>query len=241
MSLALIDILCTIPIGIYLIYLELAGVHFQPYIFWSSVHFDFGHVLLVPSITWRSVLSILIAVKLDRWVLVSCAFVFFALFGFAQEATKNYQRVFWFVARRLGLRKKEARARGKVLRLPGMSPSFSLSYLCAYMFAVLLRLKNLKLKSDKEDSIPVYAAPVNPTIPSVLCKGIRKSILDADSRSTICFLDDDKVELGPYRKSYSESRAMYGSSSDGCPLSPTSTPRTPITPTHPHCTPDAEP
>lgn len=69
----------------------------------------------------------------------------------------------------------------------------------AYVRGSPLGSKTLfNLKSDKEDSLPVYAAPVNPTIP-VLRKDIRKSILDADSRSTICFPDDDDVELSPHR------------------------------------------
>ncbi|KAE9396423.1 pheromone receptor [Gymnopus androsaceus JB14] len=104
MSLALIDIMCTVPIGIYLIYLELDGVGLQPWISWANTHFDFSHVVLVPSVIWRSDPSLVIGVQLNRWVPVACAFIFFALFGFAEEAQKNYRRAFWFFARRLGFR-----------------------------------------------------------------------------------------------------------------------------------------
>ncbi|KAJ3973665.1 pheromone receptor [Lentinula raphanica] len=102
MLLALIDIMCTIPLGIYVIYLELHGVPLQPWISWDDTHFDFGRVVLVPAVVWRSSSSSIATVQINRWLPVACAFVFFALFGFAEEAMKNYRRSFWYVAKLFG-------------------------------------------------------------------------------------------------------------------------------------------
>ncbi|KAJ3759519.1 pheromone receptor [Lentinula raphanica] len=102
MLLALIDIMCTIPLGIYIIYIELKGVDLAPWVSWDDTHFDFGRVVLVPAVVWRSDPTDATAVQINRWVPIFCAFIFFALFGFAEEAIKNYRLAFWFVAHRIG-------------------------------------------------------------------------------------------------------------------------------------------
>ncbi|KAJ3730847.1 pheromone receptor [Lentinula raphanica] len=104
MLLALIDIMCTIPIGTYTIYISLKSVPLNPWISWDDTHFDFGRVQLVPAVIWRSNPATYTSLQITRWLPVVCAFIFFALFGFAEEAMKNYRRAFWFVARRLGFR-----------------------------------------------------------------------------------------------------------------------------------------
>ncbi|KAJ3719605.1 pheromone receptor [Lentinula guzmanii] len=102
MALALIDIMCTIPIGIYIIYVDLKGVPLAPWISWDDTHFDFGRVVLIPAVIWKSDPSSVDALQINRWLPVICAFIFFALFGFAEEARKHYRRVFWFFANRFG-------------------------------------------------------------------------------------------------------------------------------------------
>ncbi|KAJ4486637.1 pheromone receptor [Lentinula edodes] len=102
MLLALIDIMCTIPLGIYIIYIELKGVPLQPWISWNDTHFDFGRVVLVPAVIWRASPSSIASVQINRWLPVACAFIFFILFGFAEEAMKNYRRAFWFIVKPFG-------------------------------------------------------------------------------------------------------------------------------------------
>ncbi|KIK58755.1 hypothetical protein GYMLUDRAFT_170577 [Collybiopsis luxurians FD-317 M1] len=104
MLLALMDILCTIPLGIYMVYIDLKSVPLAPWISWADTHFDFGRVELVPAVIWRSSPDSAIAIEINRWTPVFCAFIFFALFGFAEEARKNYRRAFWFVVKPLGFR-----------------------------------------------------------------------------------------------------------------------------------------
>nr|AWT57989.1 Pheromone receptor [Lentinula edodes] len=92
MVLALIDIMCTIPIGIYVIFIDLKGVPLAPWISWDDTHFDFGRVVLIPAVIWRSDPTSVAALQINRWLPVICAFIFFALFGFAEEARKQYRR-----------------------------------------------------------------------------------------------------------------------------------------------------
>ncbi|KAJ3887481.1 pheromone receptor, partial [Lentinula edodes] len=95
MLLAIIDIMCTLPIGAYTIYVSLYGVPLAPWISWEDTHFDFAFVELVPAVIWRSNFRTYTSIQITRWLPIVCAFVFFALFGFAEEAMKNYRRAFW--------------------------------------------------------------------------------------------------------------------------------------------------
>ncbi|KAF5382370.1 hypothetical protein D9757_009781 [Collybiopsis confluens] len=201
MMLALIDIMCTVPLGVYTIFLSLDGVRLNPWISWEDTHFNFKRVVLVPSVIWRSNPETLTSLQLTRWLPVICSFIFFALFGFAGEARKNYKRAFWFVARRFGFGPASERT-------------------AASRRGLWSGLKNFH---DNKNSLPVYAPPPRPP----LCPAhgnLRKSFLEADSRSTICFPDDD-VELGLYnQKPHSNEVPPSPSSASTC------SPRTPNIP-----------
>ena len=102
--LALTDIFCTLPLGIYSIYIGNKGVTLAPWISWEDTHFDFSRVGLVPSIVWRSNPSHRVSLQLSQWLPIVCAILFFALFGFAEEAQKHYKLVYWTVMKRLGVK-----------------------------------------------------------------------------------------------------------------------------------------
>ena len=101
--LTIIDIMCTVPLGIYSIYIGNKGVGLAPWISWEETHYNFSRVALVPSLIWRSDPSFQTSVELTRWLPVLCAFLFFALFGFAEEAKKHYKSAFWAVLKPFGV------------------------------------------------------------------------------------------------------------------------------------------
>jgi len=105
MSLALVDIFFTIPLGIYVIYIGNKGVTLSPWISWSDTHFNFGRVIQVPGAVWRSDPYFRTSVELTRWLPVACAILFFGLFGFALEAQKQYSTTFWWIANSFGFKK----------------------------------------------------------------------------------------------------------------------------------------
>ncbi|KAL0068203.1 a-factor receptor [Marasmius tenuissimus] len=117
MSLAFVDILFTIPLASYVIYIGSSGLPLRPYISWEDTHFEFWRITQVPALLWRNAPSSQISVELNRWICVFCAFSFFALFGFANEAKKNYRMAFWFVAGKLGYRKSE-KSGSKTAKVP---------------------------------------------------------------------------------------------------------------------------
>ncbi|KAG1873819.1 pheromone A receptor-domain-containing protein [Suillus subluteus] len=103
MGLAGIEMLCTIPLGAYVIYLNATAQPILPWISWADTHSNFSFVGIVPSVVWRASGPTVLSIELSRWLLVVCAFVFFAFFGFADEARKNYRLAYVSVAKRVGI------------------------------------------------------------------------------------------------------------------------------------------
>ncbi|KAF9232484.1 pheromone A receptor-domain-containing protein [Melanogaster broomeanus] len=108
MLLATLEMLCTIPIGIYSMYIANVGVPLEPYISWANVHWGFSYVGLIPALEWATDPGFRISVEMTRWLFPACAFLFFALFGFAGEARKNYTALFLKVSSLLGYKPKPA-------------------------------------------------------------------------------------------------------------------------------------
>ncbi|KAG1793536.1 GPCR fungal pheromone mating factor [Suillus plorans] len=94
MALAMTEILCTIPLASFIIWLNSAVHPVEPWISWENVHCDFSRVMQYPSVLWTTNYLLVVAIQLTRWLIVFCAFTFFAFFGFAAEARKNYSIAF---------------------------------------------------------------------------------------------------------------------------------------------------
>lgn len=108
MMLAITDMLLTIPLGAFSIYLGTHGVELSPWISWDDTHFNFSRVQLVPALIWRSDATFQSSVELTRWLYVASAFIFFALFGFAGEAQKHYKLLFWACVKPFGFKPSTA-------------------------------------------------------------------------------------------------------------------------------------
>ncbi|KAF7344675.1 Pheromone receptor [Mycena venus] len=72
--------------------------------------FDFGVVARIPRALWAASESNHAAVELTRWIAPVCALLFFAFFGFAEEAREHYLRgltavsnAFWNALARIGI------------------------------------------------------------------------------------------------------------------------------------------
>lgn len=102
MSLAMTEILFTIPIATYGLYLNITSRPIYPWKSWSDIHFDWYTIDTYPASYLRFNQTALITLELSRWTVVFCAFTFFAFFGFADEARRNYKRIFMEVTQRFG-------------------------------------------------------------------------------------------------------------------------------------------
>lgn len=93
LALALVDMMFTVPLALVTI---VHGIKqgLLPWISWEDTHFNFSRVVLYRGIVWRSDQLSHFAVEFTRWLPIFCAFVFFALFGFASEARKSYLNAF---------------------------------------------------------------------------------------------------------------------------------------------------
>jgi len=92
MALATIELVCTIPFATYFIIINASGGQVFPYKGWADLHFHWSFVGQFPAELWRLDRKAEIALELTRWLVVVCAFVFFAFFGFADEARRQYRR-----------------------------------------------------------------------------------------------------------------------------------------------------
>ncbi|TFK26911.1 STE3-like pheromone receptor [Coprinopsis marcescibilis] len=128
MTLAIIDMMCTVPLGVYTIFIGLNGIDLAPWVSWEETHFDFARAGRVRALFWRSDPSFEVSVELTRWLPVVCAFTFFALFGFASEARKHYWKAFWALAKLCGIKPSTTKKpfvelpRSVILYLPDINP-----------------------------------------------------------------------------------------------------------------------
>ncbi|KAK7435127.1 a-factor receptor [Stygiomarasmius scandens] len=102
MCLAMVEIFINTPISAYGLYLNATHTKIQPWISWANTHYEFNIISQYPAIIWRSSEITLLISELTRWSLILGAFVFFAFFGFADEARKHYRLAFRFIGKRLG-------------------------------------------------------------------------------------------------------------------------------------------
>ncbi|KAJ6487458.1 pheromone A receptor-domain-containing protein [Mycena vitilis] len=92
MALSFTAVLLTTPLGILAIALNATATPVSPWRSLSGTHFDFARVEQVPAFMWRGARLVQVGVEFTRWTAPLTALVFFAFFGFAVEARKQYAR-----------------------------------------------------------------------------------------------------------------------------------------------------
>lgn len=102
MALAAIEVACCIPLAIATMILNATRGEVRPWISWEDTHWGFSRVDQIPAIIWRSDPNANTGIEMSRWLVVVCGLIFFAFFGFADEAQKHYKLAFDSVAKRVG-------------------------------------------------------------------------------------------------------------------------------------------
>jgi pheromone a factor receptor len=101
MAISAVEMFGTIPLGTFFIVVNArSGV--IPWKGWASMHNHYSTVEQVAGFTWKNVPEGAIPLEMFRWSLVACAFLFFALYGFAVEAREQYYCLYKLLARRIG-------------------------------------------------------------------------------------------------------------------------------------------
>jgi len=62
----------------------------QPWRSCNDTYFQYSRVIQYPALIWRRNPRLVASMEFTRWVVPICALVFFAFFGLAEEATRNY-------------------------------------------------------------------------------------------------------------------------------------------------------
>ncbi|KAJ7742949.1 pheromone B alpha 1 receptor [Mycena maculata] len=156
MCLAGTDLLCTIPLGIWVLWVNVKVVGISPWISWDNTHSNFSRVEAIPGILWRSNVYTVASLESTRWLTVACALLFFAYFGFADEAMKNYRSAFVSVAKRMGYSQATMSSSGGVLSSNGCVASrFDLRcHLPSSIFST--RSKYPNMSSSGRGTLPVF-------------------------------------------------------------------------------------
>jgi pheromone a factor receptor len=123
MVLAGIELTCCIPFTITTLVLNATRGEVRPWISWEDTHYGkqsfslflflastwkiyhssgFSRVDQFPAMIWRSDTDMNTGIEMTRWLMVVCGLIFFAFFGFADEAQKHYKIAFDSVAKRVG-------------------------------------------------------------------------------------------------------------------------------------------
>jgi hypothetical protein len=101
MVISAVEILGTIPLGtLYIVKNAKLGVH--PWRGFAHTHEHYSRVYQIPASIWKNIPNSVFGLEMYRWSLVLCAFIFFALFGLADEARRHYRCVYASIASRIG-------------------------------------------------------------------------------------------------------------------------------------------
>jgi len=93
MAIASVDMFGSIPLATYVM-VKNARLGVIPWKSWADTHYNYSRVRQIPAFVWKNEPTLAQELGMFRWVLVACAFVFFAFFGFADEARRHYRLVY---------------------------------------------------------------------------------------------------------------------------------------------------
>jgi len=98
--LATVDFTLTLPLAIWFMVSNATYSVVRPWVSWDQTHFGYSRVFQFPIVVIGP--ADIVSQELYRWSAVLCAFVFFAFFGFADEAKKNYRLLASTITKRFG-------------------------------------------------------------------------------------------------------------------------------------------
>ena len=94
MALAGVELMCTVPLSVFQIYLNATASPLSPWRSWADTHSNFSRVVLLPAVIWSQNRTFHVAAEVGRWAPVYCAVIFFLFFGFANECRNSYHKLF---------------------------------------------------------------------------------------------------------------------------------------------------
>jgi len=98
--LATVDFTITVPLTIWVLVANASLEDVYPWVSWADTHWGYSRIFQIPTEVLNP--EQIARLEVYRWSAVLCAFGFFAFFGFADEARKNYRLFASTVNKRFG-------------------------------------------------------------------------------------------------------------------------------------------
>ncbi|KAI0791964.1 pheromone A receptor-domain-containing protein [Abortiporus biennis] len=96
------EVLCTIPLGIFIVVFDIRHVYY-PWRGFADLHSGFDRVDQYPTDLWLTSPWSQFNVEWQSWISIALGLYFFAVFGFSTEAMKHYEKVVKVLLRIIGL------------------------------------------------------------------------------------------------------------------------------------------
>ncbi|KAH9986175.1 pheromone A receptor-domain-containing protein [Russula compacta] len=102
-ALSIAQSVCTLGISLCFIYIQTYHMPLFPWGSWEAAHLDYSVIDQFSADQWLDIPVTAIRLELQRWIFVFSAFIFFAFFGFAEEAQRHYRMVISYASTQLHL------------------------------------------------------------------------------------------------------------------------------------------
>ena len=167
MLLAGSEMLVTIPYSSFLLSYTFKGglIKFS----WSTLRHNYTHVPQFSTVEWQSNTVEHAIIEMDAWSLVYCAFIFFAFFGFSDEARGHYRRVYSSITRRVLFSKSSGTFTGSSHAYVAQSGFVCWTHVSAACRRAKLPVLWFPWLSQETGAIPSFHSPINfpfPLFPS---------------------------------------------------------------------------
>ena len=193
MALSMAEIVFNLPITIYGLYINITFEPIYPWQGWDNIHFEYFIIDTFPSLIWRMDKTAVVTLELARWSLVFCGLLFFAFFGFAEEARKNYRFAYWAVAKRFGVAQPS----------PSLISSKTLTR-CAFLCQISI-VQEFKWSRSSKNSGYVTPAKVDSPLPLYVPRPLQLTSTARDSVDrTNSFKSEYTATLNDQSPSYPE-------------------------------------
>ncbi|KAI0791955.1 pheromone A receptor-domain-containing protein [Abortiporus biennis] len=96
------EILCTVPLAIYVMVVDIRHSYY-PWKGFADLHYDFDRVGQYPTDLWLKTPQQQSYVEWQTWIIITLGLYFFAIFGFSGEAFKHYGKVIKALLKLVGL------------------------------------------------------------------------------------------------------------------------------------------
>ncbi|QRV82261.1 STE3-type pheromone receptor [Ceratobasidium sp. AG-Ba] len=103
MGLSCGEILCSLPLSIYIL---VSTLHMKmwPWVSWADTHYKWAQIHHVPAIALQQNMVVWRAFMVNQWIVPAGGFLFFLWFGLAGEALDEYKKLFYFLVRPFGIK-----------------------------------------------------------------------------------------------------------------------------------------